>query len=469
MIIISLINKCPTEVLTILFTPKVMNRLLYHCYSKSINDIIRKIVTKPEMQLYEIEEKNYIFEGLMQNLISSLLQNIIDNDSTDVIISCAQIIAVLADSKTMTEFLCDDSILKKVLQISSRHNPVAVRSGLTIIITLIRVLSEKGNENDPLLIKVKNVILEIFTYLKSLLDQVTNLEIQKDLKKSVEFQKHQHGNDIPVVGLFVIKIVEFFSILIKVKDKEIVNKIAEFNFPTQLLQLFDIYYMHSNLHFKISIFFEEAIKSKDTSLPEFIVKETKLAEYIIEAMKKADINYGTSKKKFPRPNIVFITKIANILVKESESNEMISNHLKSVSEWEKYVKEILSNINKKESPEKPKEEKKFSDILCYVDFDNNQHSNKEDLEKKTDKPYNSELRSDVENLNIIEEILPDEKDDELQSSEELHEGKAEFPQKIEVMNEQNIEQKEWEKEQTKLISEAKDQGLKINEENQKSK
>ena len=227
--------------------------------------------------------------------------------------------------------------------------------------------------------------------------------------------------------------------------------------------------MHSNLHFKISIFFEEAIKSKDTSLPEFIVKETKLAEYIIEAMKKADINYGTSKKKFPRPNIVFITKIANILVKESESNEMISNHLKSVSEWEKYVKEILSNINKKESPEKPKEEKKFSDILCYVDFDNNQHSNKEDLEKKTDKPYNSELRSDVENLNIIEEILPDEKDDELQSSEELHEGKAEFPQKIEVMNEQNIEQKEWEKEQTKLISEAKDQGLKINEENQKSK
>jgi len=330
----------------------------------------------------------------------------------------------------MTNYLCEDRVLEKIRLISLRHNPIALRSGLTIIITLIRVLCEKGNENDALLKKVKALTIKIFTYVKNVLELLSNNELLI----------HQHGGKIPVVGLALIKIVEFFSSLIKLRDIEILNNIAEFNFPTILLQLFDKFYMCSNLHFKIYSFFEEAIKSNiSSSLLKCLINQTKISEYIIQVMKNAYTSYQNSQKKFYRPNIVFIIKMSNMLIKESETNKVIQDYL-SNDDWNTYVKNELYLINQRESKVNEKVEEKASDFQKTNDLKNSQPPSKNEETKNevnVSPIFNSNYIVLPQPSEEVEEKITDELEDETKSPEEPESiAKMEVPNKIEKVGQE---------------------------------
>lgn len=98
-IILSLINKCRIEILTILYEKQVMERLVYHSYNKSISEIILKMVIKPDLPESGLGEINDINDKLKEELVLALIQSMIESDSTDQIILNAQIIARLTDSK----------------------------------------------------------------------------------------------------------------------------------------------------------------------------------------------------------------------------------------------------------------------------------------------------------------------------------------------------------------------------------
>jgi len=273
----------------------------------------------------------------------------INNDSSEMIIADALIVAKISDSKIMTDYLCNQFVFDRILEICKRHNPIALRSGLTILITLIKIFSTKETTfPEEYYERIKITIKEIIQHLNNLLLMNHNAPS--------EYQKSQFGGEAPVLGMALIKVIEFFSILIKLNDPFLADQMRVLKIASTMFKLFDIYYMNSNLHNKVFQFFSEGINSHLQSYIESMTIDINLANMIINRMKEENLEYQNSRKKFWRPNIVFFTKLAELLNTKSKENSLISEYLKKINEWEIFVEKILDPILKRQNQPIPKKE-----------------------------------------------------------------------------------------------------------------
>ena len=116
-IILSLIKIERTALLNLLLEKHWIERLIYHSYSKSISEILIKILSS-EDNLGESESKDKtlsLFDSRRREVINSILLKMIESEDNDIILSLTFIYCKIMETKVMDTFLHTQFVLDKLL------------------------------------------------------------------------------------------------------------------------------------------------------------------------------------------------------------------------------------------------------------------------------------------------------------------------------------------------------------------
>ena len=340
-IILSLINKDRTTLFNLLFEKHWTERLIYHSYSKSISEILIKILSSDEISQVELKDPTIpLNDSRKEDLMNSILEKLIESEYNEIIMSLTLIICKIMETKIMSTFFNSKQVIEKLLFLTKRHHPMALRAGLTIFISYIKsFINSKDMETNDTYKILKPYLKDLIKYLRSIFDQI----------KTIEIQLNQTYGKTQILGMVLLKIVEYFSNLIQLRDKELCEEMRGSGLSILLLNLFEEFYMNSNLHSKLFNFFKEALESDIPSLYESVTLDSNIAVFIMNSMANEQIPYSQkSPKYFIKPCIVYLTKIANLLVEQGKKKPLIREYLKKIQEWTKFVFGDLEKKNKRE-------------------------------------------------------------------------------------------------------------------------
>jgi hypothetical protein len=143
-VILIIIEKKKYKLLSYLFTYKEhIDNFIKHCYNKSTSDIVYKIISNEDKFTTGVSSDSFALEK--QAVLDKLIENIETKDS-ELSINSSTVLSNLIESRQYLDYFLNSKVIKKLFQIAVKHNPITLRSSLTIIVGLVKAkLSNSGS------------------------------------------------------------------------------------------------------------------------------------------------------------------------------------------------------------------------------------------------------------------------------------------------------------------------------------
>ncbi|OMJ85568.1 hypothetical protein SteCoe_13115 [Stentor coeruleus] len=456
--VIALLNRHPEKTLNFLTSQDYILKLLNHLYSRSIVDIVIKILT------FDIAGNEFILKE--QKLIIRELLQMVKNSSKWKVHFASFILSDILNKameinswKELIEVIISDESLQILFTCLLSNEKFRIVSSSNILKTLFSVC-----------VRVNLYFYyENMSHINMLISHLDKLALKLS-EKSEESLKNTLQETVAPLGEAKLRIVELIAVSLKQDNEKLFKSILESKILREIIILFFEYPWHSILHTSIDSIVQSTFLYQNTTLIESLLFDSNFVEKMIESVKNIRINHRCG-------YLGHINRIANML-KDTE-NEKIKEHLKSIEGWKQFVEKYLNVRNtydkkilgepwkKDESSSSEGEDKelKISDkvIQTYTSHGTsygNQEENKDKTENKTEDDIEENIEEHVEegekNKIHNEESGQDNKHesgfDSGNKDEEKHEEESKHNEEYE--NKVNIKDEEAH-EETKDIEETK--------------
>lgn len=346
----ALLSRYRIETIQFLEDHCIIDQMIYHIYNKSISDLLFKILSNDEPSAFQANETEENKTKKIK-IVDKLFAKMISSEISDEIISSCMIICRMIDNKMIINYLTDIPQISKVYAIALRHHPVALRSGLTMIVNMIKLLfpapnafefsyggGNSGNLQEIDLSYDQDIIISTiqhFSDIISILVQLSKLEYD---------QRSQSGSSSMTAGLAILKIVEWIYYITTLKKNLGIAEIQKANkLPSLLLNIMAKFKMNSTLHGKILQYFNEIINSKSQEFHEMLIIGSNVPQTLIKIITESKMMYENSKKPLTSPCVPYFLKIASTINNFSKDNNNLKEYLQRVENWGEIVKLITDN------------------------------------------------------------------------------------------------------------------------------
>lgn len=339
---VALLNRHPEKTVYFLSSQEYIPKLLNHIYSRSITDIVIKILT------LDITSNDFIIKE-QKSILTSLFSMLKTSSEYQTYFAAFILSDILNKAmeinswKELIEVIVSDEnlqILFDCLQATEKFRIVASASVLkTLFLVCIRVNLY--------------VYYEKMNFMSIFINNLPNISKQLS-QKSQDTIKNTLKEDVVPLGEAKLKIIELIAVSLKQDNEKIFKPLAECGILNEIVKLFFEYPWHSMLHTAVDSIFQSAFLYQNTVLIESLIVNSGFVEKMIESVKNIRINHRCG-------YLGHVNRVANAL-KETE-NESIREHLKKVSGWKEFVEDYLEERNvcdKKQLGEPGKREENLS-------------------------------------------------------------------------------------------------------------
>lgn len=139
-----IIEKRKLDLLEYIFTYKehAIN-LINHSYSKSIADVLSKVLSNEDKFITGTTGEEFAAEK--QELLKAMIKKMEPTNTGDEIINNCSILCTLIDGKQYLDYLLSEEVIEAIFKLSTSKNPMSLRAGLTLIIIAIRTKLSADN------------------------------------------------------------------------------------------------------------------------------------------------------------------------------------------------------------------------------------------------------------------------------------------------------------------------------------
>lgn len=459
--VIALLNRHPEKTLYFLTSQEYIPKLLNHLYSRSVVDIVLKILT------FDIAGNDFILKE-QKSIIQELLK----------------MIQLSSEWKAHFSGFILSEILNKAMEINSWKELIEVIiSDNSLQILFNCLLSDEKFRT----VASSNVLKTLFSvcirvnlyfyyenmgHINMLINNLDKLALKLSQKSELS-SKNTLQETITPLGEAKLRIVELIAVSLKQDNEKLFKSIFESKILSEIIILFFEYPWHSMLHTSVDSIVQSTFLYQNATLIESLLFASNFIEKMIESVKNIRVNHRCG-------YLGHINKIANML--KDTGNEKIKEHLKSIEGWKEFVEEYLNVRNaydkkllgepgKKDqssSSEGEDGELKISDkvIQAYTSHGTSYGNQGEKNDKHEDKAQENAEEAIEENIEEHVEEVEKAKDEEKKEKEkdEVHVGESVPEDKGDERNSDKKDMKDEEVfEDTKEVEETKAQEK--NEEN----
>ncbi|KAI3824605.1 hypothetical protein L1987_06069 [Smallanthus sonchifolius] len=162
-----------------------------------------------------------------------------------------------------------------------------------------------------------------------------------------------YGKLQPPLGKNRLKIIEFVSVLMTVSSEAAEKELIRLGGLKRILELFFEYPYNNFVHHHIEQIIDSCLESKNTSLIQHILEACDLVRKILDAEKNCALNSDPKNPTLPAEgrtpprigNVGHMTRIANKLIEQGNSNGYIQSYLQGDSEWVEWHTDVLTKRN----------------------------------------------------------------------------------------------------------------------------
>ena len=142
-VLLCFLEKRKLDFLTYIFDfPEHVDNFIKHSYSKSISEIISKILSNEDKFLVDMTGDEFIPER--HAILQKMIRKMEPSNSIEEITNNCFILCTLLDTKQQLGFFLKEEVLKSIFDIALSPHPMSLRAGLTFFITLNRLRSTPG-------------------------------------------------------------------------------------------------------------------------------------------------------------------------------------------------------------------------------------------------------------------------------------------------------------------------------------
>lgn len=325
----------------------VIPSFIKHLGNASVMDLLLKLIS-----CEDTPEGAGVLDWLCKtNLVASLIDKFDPKLSSDIHENAAQALADIvaisftSASSPLIAQLESDSMVKTLFgYILSEDFSSSLFNGLTVVIELLkRHVSEQHDdvttvENlPPILNLVVNNLTKFHGYLLNPMSDKNN-----DAKLILP-----SGNAEPL-GFHRLKVVEFFSILIRTNYKCIDEAIAKNNIMKTCLDLFFTYMWNNFLHIIVEQTIQGVLDGENSELKKSLLVDCRLLNRIVEAHKENE-SECSKPKGVRRGYMGHLTTISQFLVQSASVDPTVEKIMSENHDWIDYVQGPLAQTREKES------------------------------------------------------------------------------------------------------------------------
>lgn len=409
---------------------RLLYRLAYHCYSKSLTDTIVKIldINAEKIDLDEAEVKR-----IRAEFVKVLLERLSDDKSSlahEYSLNIFHIFNELTYKKAYYDLLVEQSVLTKLGEILDRDTPECTSNSviriLNVLISTLRdnLSNNKGQnskqqfrwmnaEEDDVLIqedndeesKDANEKLDekikshnLVTFMKDKVIDYLVPQLEKAPEKSViDFQ---YGDNKYVLGKKRLACVNLMESLVELNDPEIRDKIMSTEFYEKLFYLFLEFPLNTFLQLHFDNIFHYIIKDEATPIETKVnlIKKIKIFEVLPSFWSENQQFEYPSQRTFRHGYQAFTVRFANTLKELSKSAPELID-LMSSDEWKEFYEKDVEVYNEKNSIVLANRNRKDSEELQEDDEDDmrfgglEERDDLEDDDEEDDDSYNQSRNS----------------------------------------------------------------------------
>ena len=338
-LLISLISKKPSETINLITNNGYLEKLSSKLKTKSISDIISKILTVEEPNNEEslnearIKALTLIFEQLNSPdanstfFASDIIVEIIDKSIEikpwdhykEIIASdecCSQLIEAL-QSKNNHKVASAAKVLKSIIQSNSTESIIVQSTNQDSDRNSMDL--DAGENASDYLIKILEACEQLAEYL---------------CKASDTFQSTDKSIRIKILGEDRLRIIDLFSYLLKKSPVEVLEFYQRTQVLNKIVDLFVKFEHNSFLHSHVEKLVEIILmnRGKDDAFLKLLINDTALVSFC----KPENIKKGFSGH---------LVKIVNSLNKASETSTSLKSMLEAHENWKSFCEENLKKIN----------------------------------------------------------------------------------------------------------------------------
>ncbi len=139
-VLMAILEKRRLEFMTyIFFFYEHVENFLKHSYSKSISEVISKLLSNEDKFLSDMTGEEFVVER--QDILRKMIRKMEPSNSIEEITNNCFILCTLLDTKQQLQFFMKEDVLRSIFEIALTGKPMSLRAGLTFFITLNRLRS----------------------------------------------------------------------------------------------------------------------------------------------------------------------------------------------------------------------------------------------------------------------------------------------------------------------------------------
>ncbi|CAG9314157.1 unnamed protein product [Blepharisma stoltei] len=355
--------------------------LARHLYSKSISDILERILTCET-------HTNPVFKPKLYEIIGLILENISSTNSPEAVINSSSLLASLVTKKQgiscaleASEYLWGNEKNVKFLFSKLLNEEFHISRSVSLIIqALINALLEKENDEESM---AEDDVIPMIEFMINNFDHFTEV-----LKKqsNVPFTFPNKIEFIPL-GELRLRIIEILGSVVRLSNEKLKDKIAESLAIPIITELFAEYHWNSFLHNSYEKLVQNILLSGHSGLKDALIRKSNLPQILIKFSQSGIEN---------RIGLMgHVTRIGNILLKHFSKDENPPNE-----DWIYFANNYLSFQNEIESRVLGGRSRIMSFDLTDHYMDTNDDRNKEDAFEDIDYNYEKQNNSPIEEQDI---------------------------------------------------------------------
>jgi hypothetical protein len=323
-IMMNLIQKKPKEIGKFIFSrPNIWQKLIEHCYSPAVNEVLSKILTDDPIN-GELEDE---FKDVKGNIAKMLIEKLEPTNFEDLSIGCCKLLIDHLSNPIIGDMLKKPETFERLKEQILNGNGVSLRCALRILIQLIEYEKKKFTEIDAK-DQVANKMIGLIRPLINMLSK--SLEVSKSAWTS------QNGATVQSFGMANQRIIEFFDCLIKLHFPVILAELSKCCLFSLLLKIVSKYYDNSCLHNLVFGILNYALKEPNELLCDEIIIKSDVPKILIEMNQDAEIKKVTESKKeikYVKPYNIHVLELSNNISNTAETNPNLKKCLENIPEW----------------------------------------------------------------------------------------------------------------------------------------
>mmetsp|Transcript_7925 Transcript_7925/g.15378 ORF Transcript_7925/g.15378 Transcript_7925/m.15378 type:complete len:581 (-) Transcript_7925:1692-3434(-) len=314
-----------------------------HVASRSIAEVIERILS-----FEEAGTKTYVEER--KHLLDLLIDMIAPETEIESINASSIIVNFLSKQTSVVRWeevashLATSATLEKLLKHLYSNNVVVVKTLVSVLIAIIthaplRSETQKEEEDSTIIEAESFPIIDLLNaHLNKIVETITE---PRNVESNTTFKA-----TIPVLGEDRLKLSELLAVALKLNDSSLSKRIIQEKVPSTFVKMFVEYPWNSSYHKIFESFVNTVLESNDEALKDSLLVTAELPKHLVDLSDNE--KFQTNGVPIRRGNLGYVTRISNILVKNSK-NDFIKQLLSKSPSWDCYVCEALRERNEIES------------------------------------------------------------------------------------------------------------------------